>query len=87
MNGTTTFALKPSLDLEMDFDFTPGTPGKLDGHPDSWYPAENPDYEIGEIRVYHNKQWHKVPYWLWEIMNFNYEDALIEAVHQWVEIP
>jgi len=85
MEGTITFEVEPLLNLEIDFDFIPGCPAKVDGPSDFWHPAEDPDYEIGEIRVCHKKQWHKVPDWLWEIMNSTYEEALIEAVNEWLD--
>ena len=87
MNGTTTFELDPQLDLEMDFSFTPGRLGRLTADPDSSYPDEGPLYEIEEIRVCHNKKWHKVPQWLCEILNFNYEKDLVEVVDQWLDQP
>ncbi len=49
MNGTTTFELEPQLDLEMDFSFTPGSPGRLTADPSFSEPAEGPVYEIEEI--------------------------------------
>jgi hypothetical protein len=85
MRGTITFELKPLLDLEMDFDFIPGSPARLTADPDFSYPADGPYYEFEEIRVYHNNQWHKVPDWLYQILNFRYEDKLIEAVRDWLD--
>lgn len=87
MEGTASFELEPLLDLEMDFEFVPGDPGNLMGHPDLRYPPEDPEYEIREIRVCHNKEWHQVPEWLWEILKFNYEDQLIEAAQEWLRQP
>ena len=87
MDGTVNFELEPLLDLEMDFEFVPGTPGNLMGHPDHRYPAEDPEYDIRTIRVYHNQKWHRVPEWLWEILKFNYEDQLIEAAEEWLSSP
>jgi hypothetical protein len=85
MKGTTTFELEPLLDLEMDFYFTPGRPAKLTADPYYSEPAEGPEYEIEELRVYHKRQWHKIPDWLWEILNIKYEKNLIEAVNEWLD--
>ena len=87
MEGTASFELEPLLDLEMDFEFIPGTPGNLMGHPDHRYPPEDPEYDIRAIRVYHNQKWHQVPEWLWEILKFNYQDQLIEAAEEWLARP
>ena len=87
INGTASFELEPLLDLEMDFSFTPGSPGNLMGNPEFRYPPEDPEYEIRNIKVYHNKEYHEVPGWLWEILNFKYEDQLIEAANEWLEHP
>ena len=81
MNGTRTFELEAQLDLEMDFNFIPAGPVRLT--PDPCY-GKGAIYEIGEIRVYHGKQWHKVPDWLWEILNLNYEKDLVEVVNEWL---
>ena len=85
MNGTTTFELEPQLDLEMDFEFIPGSPVKLTADPYYSEPGEDPVYEIGEIRVYHGKAWHKVPQWLWELLNSNHEEDLCEVVNEWLD--
>ncbi len=87
MEGTVTFELKPLLDFEMDFCFTPGTPGKLTGDPDYFEPGEGPIYENEEIRIHHNKTLHKIPDWFWEILNFEYEQELIEAANEWLAQP
>ena len=87
MEGTANLELEPLLDLEMDFEFLPGSPGNLMGHPDHRYPPEAPEYAIRAIRVYHNQEWHQVPDWLWEILKFNYEDQLIEAAQEWLTQP
>jgi hypothetical protein len=87
MNGTTSFELEPQLDLEMDFCFTPGSPVKLTADPYDSDPGEDPLYEIEEIRVCHQNKWHKVPDWLWEILNLNYERDLVEAVNQYLDQP
>jgi hypothetical protein len=86
MEGTVTFELKPSLVFEMDFCFTPGIPAKLRGDPDFSEPEEGPLYEIEEIRVNHNKKWHKIPDWFWEILNFEYEQELIQAANEWLDV-
>jgi len=87
MQGTTTLELEPQLDFQMDFCFTPGSPAKLRADPDFSEPADGPIYEIEEIRVHHKEQWHKVPDWLEEILNLNYEKDLIEAVNEWLREP
>ncbi len=87
MEGTASFELEPLLDFEFDFSFTPGDSGNLMGHPDLRYPPEDPEYEIKEIRVYHNQNWHKVPDWLSDILEFKYEDELIEAANEWLSQP
>jgi hypothetical protein len=87
MEGTVNLELEPLLDLEMDFEFVPGTPGNLMGHPDHRYPAEDPEYDIGAIRVCHNNKWHQVPDWLSEILEFKYQDQFIEAAEENLEKP
>lgn len=87
MRGTITFELELLLDLEMDFNFIPGDPGKLDGHPDFRYPPTDPEYEILEIRCRHSKQWHKLPDWFRDILVFDYQDSLIEAADEWLKLP
>jgi hypothetical protein len=87
MEGTASFELEPLLDLEVDFNFTPGSPAKLTGDPYYSEPGEDPLYEIEEIRAYSGKKWHKVPDWLWEILNLNYEEDLVEAVKQYLDQP
>jgi hypothetical protein len=87
MRGTINFELEPLLDLEMDFEFLPGIPGRLGADPDFSYPAEGPYYEFTQIRVHHQDQWHQVPDWLFEILNQNHQGELIEAVRDWVDQP
>ena len=85
ITGTATIELQPELDLELDFNFIPGSPVKLTADPYYSEPGEDPVYEIEEIRVYHGKKWHTVPDWLWEMLNFNYEKNLVEAVDEWLD--
>ena len=85
ITGTATVELQPELDLELDFNFVPGSPVKLTADPYYSEPGEDPIYEIEEIRVYHGKQWHKVPDWLWEMLNFKHEEDLVEAVDEWLD--
>ena len=85
MRGTITFEVEPVLDLEMDFDFIPGSRARLTADPDFSQEAEGPFYEFNEIRVYYGKQWHKVPDWLYNLLNFHYQDKLVAAVKDWLD--
>ena len=82
MEKTTSLEIEPLLLLEMDFSYTPGIKGKMSGHPDLWYPDENPEYDIKKLRVYHKNKWHHVPEWLSDILQIKYHDQLVAAADQ-----
>ena len=73
MEGTATLEMEPLLNLEIDFEFTPGKSERLNCHPDFAEPGYGPEYDFQEIRVFHQGQWHQVPDWLFEILNSQYD--------------
>lgn len=39
------------LVIDIDASYSPGTPARLHGHPDTWHPADPEDFEIGDWHV------------------------------------
>ena len=85
MNGTTTFEMEPLLNLEMDFEFIPGSSPRLNCHPDLAEPGYDPDYDFQEIRVFHQGHRYQVPDWLFEILKSQFEMDLVDIVDQWLK--